>query len=190
MRKKRKKRFFLIIIILSITSLFFLSRIHPSTWNFYKATYNAEFGEIENKISTTAFVVRDERVIKDLEGKKAVYYFDDGEKIAIGQKLAEVNSEGNIVSIYSEESGLVVYNSDGLERIFSPNSLNKITFESLALIRNIFDEKNKQNKNQKDAIRIVTDHRWSLVLIVSSEEVKGLNANTRVLLRRHGDARE
>lgn len=190
MRKKRNKRFFLAIIILTITSLFFLSKIYPLIWNSYKTTYNAKFGKIENKITTTGFVVRDEIVIKDLEGKKAEFYFADGEKIAIGQKLAELNSDGNVVPIYSDESGLVVYNTDGLERIFSTNSLNKITFESLALIRSIFDEKTRQNKNKKNAVRIITGHEWSLVLILSNEEVEGLYVNARVLLQRYGDVRE
>ncbi|MCD5413852.1 MAG: hypothetical protein LR001_02455 [Clostridiales bacterium] len=187
-RNKRSKRYFLKIIILSIIFLYFISRMYPMIGSSFKRTYTAELGRIETVISTTGFIVRDEEVIEYLEGKEVEYFFDEGEKVGRGQRIADVKSNGIVKSIYSEEAGLVVFNSDGLENLFNLNSIEKIESKNLALIRNIM--RNKQKKNQIQAIKIVTNHRWSIILMLEDEQVEKMAENSRVLLRRKDNERE
>ncbi|MGV8146825.1 MAG: HlyD family efflux transporter periplasmic adaptor subunit [Alkaliphilus sp.] len=182
-KKAKNKRYFLKVLVFSIIVLFFLMKIYPLIGVSSKTTYNVEFGKIENIITTTGFVVRDEKVIYNLDKKEVVRYFEDGEKVASGQKLAAVNSNGVIKSIYSEESGLAVFNSDGLEKTFNIDSLDEISFENIALIRKVIDEDKGETLENLEAIKLVTNHVWSIVLILTDEESEKIEVNAKVYLR-------
>lgn len=58
-----------------------------------QSTYAAEYGKIERTIESTGYVVREEKIFTSLGSGNVKYFVAEGEKVAKGQKLAEVHLE-------------------------------------------------------------------------------------------------
>ncbi|SCX87187.1 HlyD family efflux transporter periplasmic adaptor subunit [Alkaliphilus peptidifermentans] len=91
-QKKIKKVLFRIVII-SIISLYFLSRFFPTIGSSSYQTYVTEYGTIEEIIPITGILAREEKIYTSFGEGEVRYFVTSGEKVAKGQKLAEVYLE-------------------------------------------------------------------------------------------------
>lgn len=88
-RNKTKKRKGLYIIF-TIIIVYFFSRTPSLLLASPQSTYAAEYGKIENNMEVKGYVVRDEKVFKSIGEGDVKYFVSEGEKVAKGEKLAEV----------------------------------------------------------------------------------------------------
>jgi len=86
-RRSRRKTPFLIVLIIA---LYFISRMPPLLLASSQSTYAAGYGKIEKNIEVVGYVVRDEKIFKSLGKGEVKYFVTEGEKVAKGQKLAEI----------------------------------------------------------------------------------------------------
>lgn len=89
-KKRRNKGFYLIILIII---LYFSSRIAPLLSASAQSTYVVEHGKIEKSIEAVGYVAREEKILTTIRNGDIKYFVSEGEKIAKGQKLAEVHLE-------------------------------------------------------------------------------------------------
>lgn len=91
-RKKRRRwaRVFPRLLIVTIIALYFLSRVFPLIGTSREETVVVEYGVIEDLIQTQAIIARDEEVLFQGEAAEIKYFVTQGERVAKGQKLAEV----------------------------------------------------------------------------------------------------
>ncbi|AKL95561.1 HlyD family secretion protein [Clostridium aceticum] len=297
MKTKRKKRKSLsigkLIKIFAATIIlgYFLSRVTPFFSQATNKTYIAEHGKIETTVSTEGYIVRDEKVMKNLGEGKVVLYVSEGEKVARNQKLAEIHlgeidekttrdleiinlriqnikdkeseqqvfsrdiekidaeitailgeiqqyiNEGpyekisllkenlstlvekkSIISgersfsgknldqlerqqqslqskvndsieiVYSEFPGVFAIGNDGLEELLNLRNIENITEQEWQTIKNTY--KSKGDSLEQNSLRIIENHRWSIVARLKELEIEGVEENRRIMIRLRGDSKE
>ncbi|AOY77390.1 HlyD family efflux transporter periplasmic adaptor subunit [Clostridium formicaceticum] len=297
MKNKRKKRRRLSLsklvklFIATIVLGYFLSRVTPFFSQATNKTYIAEYGKIEAAVSTEGYIVRDEKVMKNLGEGKVVLYVSEGEKVARNQKLAEIyleeidaktskdleiinlriqnikeqQSEQQVFSkdiekidgeinailkevqqhinegsyervsllkenlstlvekksvisgeksfsgknldqlekqqqslqskinasvevVYSEFPGVFAIGNDGLEELLNLKNIENITEQEWQTIKNTY--KPKSDALEQNSLRIIENHRWSIVAKLKEVEIEGIGENRRVMIRLRGDSKE
>ena len=86
-KKRRNKGFYLVILIVI---LYFGSRMAYLLNASAQSTYVVEYGKIEKSVETTGYVARQEKILTTVGSGDIKYFVSEGEKIAKGQKIAEV----------------------------------------------------------------------------------------------------
>jgi len=86
-RRSKKKVPYLIVLIIA---LYFISRMPSLLMASSQSIYAAEYGKIEKNIEAMGYVAREEKVFKSIGKGDVKYFVSEGEKVATGQKLAEV----------------------------------------------------------------------------------------------------
>ena len=86
-KKRRNKAFYLVILIVI---LYFGSRMAYLLNASAHSTYVVEYGKIEKSAETVGYVARQEKILTTVGSGDIKYFVSEGEKIAKGQKLAEV----------------------------------------------------------------------------------------------------
>lgn len=141
-KRKRKGKIFGKLIIVIIIALYLLSRIYPLYGASGLQTYIAEYDKIEIVISTNAFIARDEKVYTSLGDGEVKYFVNQGQKVAKGQRLAEVYLE-NFDEKTIEELEIInlriqnINNSTKNEGEFFERDLEKINQSIRGLIQNL-----------------------------------------------------
>ena len=86
-KKRRNKAFYLVILIVI---LYFGSRMAYLLNASAQSTYVVEYGKIEKSVETTGYVARQEKILTTIGSGDIEYFVSEGDKIAKGQKIAEV----------------------------------------------------------------------------------------------------
>lgn len=86
-KRRRNKAFYLVILIVIS---YFGSRMAYLLNASAQSTYVVEYGKIEKSVETTGYVARQEKILTTVSSGDIKYFVSEGEKIAKGQKLAEV----------------------------------------------------------------------------------------------------
>ncbi len=87
-KRRRSKGFYLAILIVV---LYFSSRMVPLLRVSAQSIYVVEYGKIEESIETVGYIAREEKVLTTIGDEDIKYFVSEGEKVAKGQKLAEVH---------------------------------------------------------------------------------------------------
>ena len=121
-----------------------------------------------------------------------------GEKSFAGRNLTQLQEqkqaieqrvEASIQSIYSDNPGIVAFGSDDLESLLNLRSIEQITPQDLETIKNSQRKASKATL-AKPQLRIIRDHRWSIVIELDNQQAEGIQANKNIKLRKQGEARE
>ncbi|GAB6088324.1 HlyD family efflux transporter periplasmic adaptor subunit [Alkaliphilus crotonatoxidans] len=113
-RKKKQGMKFSRIIISTIVILYFLARVFPLIGTTSQKTVVAEYGKIEELIAVTGLIARDERVLADINQGEANFFVSEGEKVAKGQKLAEIYRE-KLDERYQQELEIINERIEGIQ---------------------------------------------------------------------------
>ncbi|SDK42002.1 putative membrane fusion protein [Natronincola ferrireducens] len=120
-----------------------------------------------------------------------------GEKSFAGQNLEQLERQRQILQnkvnasvekIYSEFSGIVAVGSDGLEDILSLKNIDEITGQQLRVIENTYES--GRNNLQKQNIKIIKSHRWSIIVELQDSEIEGMEKGKTIKIRQRGNPRE
>lgn len=106
------------------------------------------------------------------------------------QKIAlEESLNSSIQVTYSKSPGFVAFGSDGLEDLLRPSALESISVKDIELIKETLKKSTKDSED-KPKIRIIRDHRWSIVVELDSQQAEGIQEARNIKLRKQGEARE
>ncbi len=89
-KRRRSKGFCLAILIIV---LYFGSRMVPLLNASAQSTCVIEYGKIEKSVESVGFVAREEKILTTIGEGDIKYFVSEGDKVAMGQKLAEIHLE-------------------------------------------------------------------------------------------------
>lgn len=188
-KKKSKIKIWIITYILTVVLLYIVIYWIPRVSDIFIDTYTAEYGTLEKSVSTEYVTVRTERL-----------YFSDNEG-AIDRKAAQgslrrahtriLNVGGN--GYYSGERGTVSYFYDGLEDIYTPD-----TMEDLKEGQNFKQKPDDKEKSSKIGIlrkcaegnaqvgtpifKIVDNSKWYMVTWLNNAATGDLSTGRSILV--------
>lgn len=156
--------------------------IVPRVSDIFLKTYTAEYGLLEVSASSSFVAVRDERV----------YTADNGGTVSrVVSQGALMRRNSHIVDIggtkyYSQKKGIVSYNYDGLETVYTPENMQSITEGALKKLKENSEEykvKKCQGKSVETGapiFKIVDNKEWYLVCWLGADEVQGYEAGKEI----------
>lgn len=144
-RRARKKGPYIIVLIIV---LYFISRMPPLLLASSQSTYPAEYGKIEKNIEATGYVAREEKVFTSVGKGDVKYFVSEGEKVAKGEKLAEVyldrlddKSRKDLESINSRLQNIKEKQDD--KNVFQ-GDIKKLDQQILTLLKSIQQDLSEQ----------------------------------------------
>lgn len=148
-KRPRRKGFYLILIIIF---LYFISRMPPLLSASAQASYVIEYGKIEKTIASTGYIAREEKVFTNIGNGDIKYFVSEGEKIAKGQKLAEIYleevDEGAIKDLEAINLRLQNIREKQDEKPFFKRDVEKLEDEIGGLIKLIQEDIREGNYNK------------------------------------------
>lgn len=133
--------------------------------------------------------------LKGLMDKKNIIV---GENSFAGKNLTELQEQkkdfeerlkSSIQSIYSDSPGFLAFGSDSLEDLLRPSALDNISVKDIELIKETL-KNNSKSTEVKPKIRIIRDHRWSIIVELDSQQADGIQEAKSIKIRKQGEARE
>ena len=124
MSKKKKINFkpFVIIFILIIIIIIGIQLFGAARFESILAAQ----GEVIDGFWSDVLIVRDEKVIKAPVTGQTELLVGEGERLAAGKKLAEINYSDQKQKIFNQKAGIVSFAVDGLEEEINIENLNQI----------------------------------------------------------------
>lgn len=131
MNKKKKTNFklFVIIFVLIISLIIGMQLFGAARFE----TVLASQGEVIDGFLSEVLIIRDEQLIDSPISGRVELLVGEGNRLAAGKKLAEINSSSQKQIIYNKKAGIVSFAFDGLEKELNIDNLNQINL-------NKFDE--------------------------------------------------
>lgn len=135
--------------------------------------------------------------LEDLLDKKSIIA---GEKSFSGKNVVQLEQQksqlenkvnSSVQTIYSDSPGFVALGSDGFEELLNYKLLHEITGKQFKLLKDSnLDLSPEEAQEEKFAIRIIKNHKWSVVVEVNAEQGEGIEKGKNVRIRPAGQNRE
>ncbi len=170
--------------------------------------FNADIQKLDNQINDITAKMQDaykendyskinayQQQLNELLEKKSIIA---GEKSFAGKNLTQLQEQKkaieerlqtSIQTIYSESPGVVAFGGDGLEDLLSRKSIENIEPQSMALIKNAM-QKSNTSEEEGLQIRIIRDHRWSIIIELDNQQLEGIQDNKNLTIRKQGESRD
>lgn len=123
-----------------------------------------------------------------------------GEKSFSGKNLEQLEQQRKSLqekvsaseeAIYSEFPGIVAVGSDGLEDLLTLNNLEDFTLQEYETIKNSIKPLNANDDgDQEISLRIIQDHKWSIITTVKEKDMQQLEEGKSIKLRQRGESKE
>ncbi|MDR5657920.1 HlyD family efflux transporter periplasmic adaptor subunit [Serpentinicella sp. ANB-PHB4] len=137
------------------------------------------------------------RELDDILDKKNVI---SGDQSFSGGNLSSLEQEKKLLKeqisnttkmIHANYAGYIGLGKDGLEEILNMDTVKELQPSDVKTIRNILND-NKKYKDEEgnSALRIITSHRYNIIIPLDKNEVKGLTIGQTLNIREPGDERE
>lgn len=177
--KKRKKRRsikkYLRIGLISFILLYLIFRSIPILFSNNLKTTLAKVDTLKDEFQCQGVLIKTEDVfLFDGDGivEKKI---DEGERVPVGMDIANVNFlkdisnlkydvEENNISYKAEISGIISYEVDGYEKVFSPEKIENLSYIDLDLSKKI------ESRENFNAFKIMDNFTWYVALKIDNTE--------------------
>lgn len=181
--KKRIKlnRILLYLFIVTILVLAGIIYVCPMVSGALARTSIVEYGNLRVASHATCYFIRSENVVKATNSGTVQYYFEEGELVRKGTKVADMISSGAGYS--TEKNSLISYYIDGLEEVFTPEkmtSLKRDKIESLEIQVN--DVRRESAITGEPLYKVVDSSPWYVALWAEAKDVIKYEKNKKVSL--------
>lgn len=182
MEKKRLKFkpfvivFIVIIIIIIAVQIFSAAKFE---------TILAAQGEVIDGFWTNVLILRDEKVLKSPVKGKVKLLADEGERISVGKKVAEIETNKGKYNFYNQQAGIISFAVDGLEEKINIEKMDQINLNQFEKIKGKYQHLitgDKLNKNE-DLFRMVNNFKLFLLLEVPKEQLDRFRINELIFLK-------
>lgn len=185
----RKKNIIIIYVFLLIC-LYLIIYILPNLIVSLKPSYAVQYGEIGISQNANGLIVREENVYTATSSGKANYLIGNDDLVRVGTKLIDVEGEKKeadeellklskkvkAVSVptgdyTAQYDGIVAYCCDGYESKFQPESIEKVSEDTVKSIENIPAVKLKRRgiAAKEPVFKIVNRSHWKLVCFLKND---------------------
>lgn len=177
-KQKSFKIYLLVFILLFIFGLILFTRDRSTI-------VSVGYGQVVDGFNTKGLIIRDENVYFTPYSGQISLKKGEGQRIAYGQVVMEINTVAETKAIYNYQAGIISYAFDGLEEKLTPSNLSKLTKDDLDnLSRNYqqLTEGDYLGKNNK-AFRIINNNYLVLIIKTDRQEVQRYYHNELVFIR-------
>lgn len=143
--KRNPRQFFrkLILLIIALYVVFLVyGFIHGLLISRIAKVEQVKQGVIQNTVPVKGLLIRNEDIVNAPRNGKLKIIVPEGEKVRVGQVLAQVitasldNSSGEMsYNVVASKSGLVSYHVDGLEKLYSPDNIKELDLNKINTIK-------------------------------------------------------
>lgn len=187
----RRKRLIIIAYVFLLIFLYIVIYVLPNLLVSLKPSYAVQYGEIELSQTADGIIARDESVYTAASSGKTNYLIGEDELVRVGTKILEVDgskkerdeelvklskkikdvaiSTGDYTAQYD---GLVAYSCDGYESRFKPQSVNKISENTINQLKEdaTINLKRREIATKEPVFKIVNRSDWRLVCFLKKQK--------------------
>lgn len=177
------------LFLLALLGLFAVLYLWPTLIGTLTRTSLAEYGQLRVTDEVTCYFVREETVRK-AEGTGTIqYYFEEGELVRKGTKVADITPDGG--SYRTDDTVVLSTYTDGLEEVFSPANLRSLRHADVeALDAAMADTRRETAAPGEPLYKTVKNGTWYAAFWVGQESiVKYAKGGTVTLQLPNGDVR-
>ncbi|ADQ15024.1 HlyD family efflux transporter periplasmic adaptor subunit [Halanaerobium hydrogeniformans] len=148
-------------------------------------TIIASQGEIVDGFWANSVVVRDEKVFKAPISGRADLVEDEGDRIAVGEKVAEINSNNDKKSIYNNKAGILSFAVDGLENEINSRGISQIDLNKIDDYKANYKHRiTGRNIKEGEALyRIINNFEFYLIVPASKAQAERFQTNEIVFVQ-------
>ncbi|MFW6381340.1 MAG: HlyD family efflux transporter periplasmic adaptor subunit [Bacillota bacterium] len=88
----------------------------------------AKYGELVDGFETGGLVIRKEKVVKAPVSGEVSLVQDEGERVAHGSKIMEIDNATTSITLYNSQPGVISFATDGLEGL-TPDRIQEISLQ-------------------------------------------------------------
>ncbi|RAK07401.1 putative membrane fusion protein [Halanaerobium saccharolyticum] len=185
MTKKNDTNFkpFVIIFILIIAFIIGIQIFGAARFE----TILAAQGEVIDGFWSEAMIVRDEKVIKSPISGRVELLVGEGDRLASGRKLAEIESSNQQQKIFNKEAGIVSFAVDGLESEVNVDNLNQINLNNFADLNGNYEHllSGDRIKKNEALYRIINNFELFLLVQVPDSQVDRFRINELLFIEQN-----
>lgn len=166
--------------LLIFAALYICIYVVPRVSNIFVETYVAEYGTLESGVEAECLFVREERVYTASGAGKIERVLSQGKLVRKGSKVVNLAGTG----CYTEERGVISYYYDGMEKLLTPDNIEKITVSNLQKAEaddfTVGECKKKNAETGDKLFKIVDNKEWFLLAWLSDEDARGFEEGNNV----------
>ena len=192
MNKIKKKK--IIIFLIAFVMLYILIYLVPRITGALTQTYIAKYENLKVEDKIIGYFVRDEKVYSAARSGKINKYIKEGELIKKGTSVLEITGENtdeidpkyekiiselgsNMIcdsSYKSRAEGIVSYYTDGCENLFTPEKMQKMTFESVKskIVNTVVSLDRKTAVKGEPIFKIIDRSCWYFLCWIDTSNAK------------------
>jgi len=182
MDKKNHTNFkpFVIIFILIIAFILGIQIFGAARFE----TILASQGEVIDGFWSEALIVRDEKVIEAPITGRVELLVGEGDRLASGKKLVEINSSSQKQKIFNQKAGIVSFAVDGLENMVNVESINQINLNNFENLQGNYEHLLSGDKVKKDEAlyRIINNFKLYLIVKVPISQADRFRINELIFI--------
>jgi putative membrane fusion protein len=182
MDKKNHTNFkpFVIIFILIIAFILGIQIFGAARFE----TILASQGEVIDGFWSEALIVRDEKVIEAPITGRVELLVGEGDRLASGKKLVEINSSNQKQKIFNQKAGIVSFAVDGLEKKVNADSMNQINLNNFESLQGNYEHLLSGDKVKKDEAlyRIINNFKLYLIVKVPISQADRFRINELIFI--------
>ena len=147
-------------------------------------TILAAQGEVIDGFWSEALIVRDEKVIKAPISGRVELLVGEGDRLASGRKLAEINSSNQLKKIFNHKAGIVSFAVDGLEDKINIDNLNQINLDNFNNLKGNYEHliSGDRIKKKEALYRIINNFKLFLVVKVPDSQTDRFRINELIFI--------
>jgi len=182
MAKKNVSKFkpFVIIFILIIAFIIGIQIFGAARFE----TILAAQGEVIDGFWSETLIVRDEKVIRAPISGRVELMVGEGDRLASGRKLAEINSSSKKQKIFNHQAGIVSFAVDGLENKVNIDKLEQINLSKFEDLKGNYKHllSGDRVKKGEPLYRIVNNFKLFLVVKVPDSQADRFRINELIFI--------
>ena len=134
--KNNRLKLMILAYVVIFVILYAVIYIVPRVSDIFLKTYTAEYGVLEVSDNSSFVAVRDERVYTADYGGTVSRVVSQGALMRRNSHIVDIGG----TKYYSQKKGIVSYNYDGLETVYTPENMQLITEDTLKKLKENSEE--------------------------------------------------
>ncbi len=116
-------------------------------------------------------------------GENTVDYIETEESLELERDAVNAEIGGVKYDIFSERSGVFSTVLDGLEKVLTPQHIDRITIDEIKSVYNISSKSTEKNLKKNEVMfKIVNNHEWYVLVVVDNKDIEKYEAGKVVNL--------
>ncbi len=170
----------ILIYLLILVVLYVIIYVVPQVSDIFVETYTAEYDTLQVTDEATCLFVRNEKTYTAKSGGSVNREAKSGRLMRSGAHILDVGS----TAYYSDMKGIISYYYDGLETIYTPDSLESLTSAGLDKLKETAVSKtsSKEAASGDVLFKVVDNQKWYLVCWLEGTDAEKYQEGGRVLV--------